>query len=390
MLYAGVDIAKRFHVMCVKDPDGSVVLGPSEYANDAPGLRAMLADLASLSGPDGLSVGMEATGHYWRSCHAALSEGGYSVCVMNPLRTRALRDATNLGRAKTDRVDCGVIADALRMLSPRATAVAPERLSRLRDLSRFQQSLASQVSEVKQRLTIVLDQVWPEFSRCFSSPFTGSALAVLRGWGTPDRVREAPVADIAAAIASASRNRFREAKAAEVSASAFGTCGIPATCAHRLMLSQLLAQYDLLAAQAAEVDEALLTLLHEVAPQVLTVPGVSARLGAQIVAEVGDVSRFPSASHLVSFAGLDPVRCQSGDFEAPRSRISKKGSPHLRRALYLASMANLGTDSVFRVYYDRHRGRGAPHRYALCATARKMACVVYAILRTGEDFDPTR
>ena len=106
------------------------------------------------------------------------------------------------------------------------------------------------------------------------------------------------------------------------------------------------------------------------------------------MAEVGDVSRFPTPSHLVSYAGLDPTRRQSGAYDQERNRISKKGSPYLRRALYLAANANIRIDSEFRDFYDAQRARGRCHKYATVATARKMLCVVWALLRSGEDYDP--
>lgn len=110
--YAGIDIAKRTHWMCVTDGEGRFLMEPRPYGNDADGLSRMVADL-DLCGGD-VAVGMESTGCYWRSCYKVLAEGGYPVSVINPVVTCAERKSGNLGRAKTDRVDCLVVADALR------------------------------------------------------------------------------------------------------------------------------------------------------------------------------------------------------------------------------------------------------------------------------------
>lgn len=110
--YAGIDIAKRTHWMCVTDGEGRLIMEPRPYGNDSEGLSRMVADL-DLYGGD-VAVGMESTGCYWRSCYKVLAEGGYPVSVINPVKTCAERKQGNLGRAKTDRVDCLVIADTLR------------------------------------------------------------------------------------------------------------------------------------------------------------------------------------------------------------------------------------------------------------------------------------
>lgn len=383
MKYAGIDIAKRVHWMAVADAEGRTVMAPRPYANDSEGLGRMVADLDALGGD--VAVAMESTGHYWRSCWRALSEGGYSVAVVNPVRTCAARKSSNLGRAKTDSVDCLVIADTLRKegLSP----MRPEdsRYSELRDLSRFQQSVSASVASVKLRLTALLDQVWPEFSRLFSDSFGSSAMAVLRVLGLPGS--DCSESSLVIALRDASRNRFGVVKAREVMASAAFTCGIPVSDAHRLELDLLLAQLQLFSDQLFGLDVAMADLVDELAPTVCTVPGIGPRLAAQIVAEIGDPSRFPDARAVSAFAGLDPARFQSGGFEGS-ARISKRGSSYLRRALYLAASANLRSDNAFRDFYDRLRDRGRSHRSACCAVARKILCVTWAVMLSDEDYDP--
>ena len=126
------------------------------------------------------------------------------------------------------------------------------------------------------------------------------------------------------------------------------------------------------------------------APTLPTVPGIGRATAAQIAAEVGDVERFKDAKSLVAYAGLDPTRHQSGGFDPDRNRISKRGSAHLRRSLYIAAQASLRADCEFRDFYDRLRARGCSHRYAVCAVARKMLCVVWALMRSGEEYSRDR
>lgn len=382
--YAGIDIAKKVHWMCVTDGEGRLIMEPRSYGNDSEGLSRMVADL-DLCGGD-VAVGMESTGCYWRSCYKVLAEGGYPVSVINPVKTCAERKQGNLGRAKTDRVDCLVVADTLRKQGIAPTPSPDADAAQLRDLCRFRRTISESLSRAKIQATSLLDQVWPEYPRLFGNLFCGASLAVLRRFAVGDMDADGLASD----LLSASRNRYGAAKAVEVLDSLRETCGVPATDALLLQLRLLLDQLDFCASQLAEIDAGADALLDAVAPTLPTVPGIGRATAAQIAAEVGDVTRFRDAKSLVAYAGLDPTRRQSGGFDPDRNRISKRGSAHLRRSLYIAAQASLRADCEFRDFYDRLRGRGYSHRYAVCAVARKMLCVVWALMRSGEEYSRDR
>lgn len=176
--YAGIDIAKRTHWMCVTDGEGHFLMEPRPYDNDADGLSRMVADL-DLCGGD-VAVGMESTGCYWRSCYKVLAEGGYPVSVINPVVTCAERKSGNLGRAKTDRVDCLVVADALRKQGIAPTPSPDADAAQLRDLCRFRRAVSESMSRTKIQAVALLDQVWPEYGKLFSDKFGDSSRSVLR------------------------------------------------------------------------------------------------------------------------------------------------------------------------------------------------------------------
>ncbi len=119
----------------------------------------------------------------------------------------------------------------------------------------------------------------------------------------------------------------------------------------------------------------------------LTLPGISYQLGAQIVAEIGDVRRFKNAPAIVKFAGINPSKNQSGTFEGEVNHITKQGSPYLRRALYLSAMAQLKCKTPLYDYYLKKRSEGKAHREALIAVARKLVHVIYAVLSKQEPYD---
>jgi transposase len=129
--------------------------------------------------------------------------------------------------------------------------------------------------------------------------------------------------------------------------------------------------------------------LRNVNTCITTIPGIGPVLGATIISEIGDFSTFTSAEKLVAFAGIDPSVMQSGNFEGTRGKMSKRGSPHLRRALWLAAQcAAMQEWSIFRAYYLKKISEGKHHYTAIGAVARKLTYTIFAVLRDNKPYVP--
>jgi transposase len=150
------------------------------------------------------------------------------------------------------------------------------------------------------------------------------------------------------------------------------------------------AHIEYLEGEVAKLDRVIADALDRVEPLVLTIPGIGTTNGAQIVAEIGDVSRFRNAAALVSYAGLNPSVSQSGKFEATDARITKKGSAYLRRAMWLAASRACQCDTALGDFYARKRSEGKSHREAVTAVARKLCHIVFAVMRDQRPYDPTK
>lgn len=155
-------------------------------------------------------------------------------------------------------------------------------------------------------------------------------------------------------------------------------------------IKSLVRQIEFADSECDKVEAMVRALLDEVEPLVLTIPGVSYVTGAQIVSEIGDVSRFRNASALVSYAGLNSSVSQSGQFDSGGGPIAKHGSPYLRRALWLAANRARQYDPGLRAFYDKKRAEGKPHRVAVTAVARKLCHIVFAVMRDQAPYDPER
>lgn len=280
MIYAGVDIAKVDHVIGAVDERGSEACGPMGFKNGAAGFERCEAWLEGVAAsPADVLVGMEATGRYWMALYAFLASKGYAVAVIDPLQVRAVRRFKGLGGVKNDRVDAGLIAEAMRIGRYDPTRLATDDARSLRTLTRYHQSLKSELAEVKVQRTCLLDAYFPEFSGVFSDMFGAAGRAVLSRSPLPSEVRRRRVDSPRRDISSAARGSRRvDGKAAEIKELAGRSVGIAlGERAASLQVRSLVRQMDFLDAECAKIEAEVRGLLDRVEPLVLTIPGCPTR-----------------------------------------------------------------------------------------------------------------
>ena len=392
MVHVGIDIAKNDHVACAVDESGGKLTRPLPFKNNEAGFEKLLAWLEGIvQDPSEAFVGMEATGHYWMACFSFLTSAGYACCVVNPMQVRAVRELKSMPRVKNDRVDSWLIAETLKRGSYEQTRLADDDVQALRMLTRYQQSLKQELATVKTQCICVMDACFPEYAALFSNMFGAASLAVLASKPTPAEISRAHTKTLAETLSSASRGRLGADKAAELKAAAKSSVGVRiGQEAASFQVKTMVAQVEFLNATIEKVEAEVRVLLERVEPLVLTIPGVSHTTGAQIVAEIGDVRRFKNASAIVKYAGLNSGVSQSGKFEAKGEPITKKGSPYLRRSLWLAANRARQHDPKMRAYYNKLKASGKCHRVAVTACARKLCHIVFAVMRDQAPYDPEK
>ncbi|MEE1274120.1 MAG: transposase, partial [Olegusella sp.] len=242
----------------------------------------------------------------------------------------------------------------------------------------------------KTQAKCLLDAYFPEYEGTFSDDFGAASMAVLKRCPTAVECKRTQARTLSRLMSEASRGRLGDAKAAELKGKAASSVGIDlAWEAASLEIRGHVAHIEYLEGEIAKLDRVVSEMLRKVEPLVLTVPGVGATVGAQIVAEIGDVSRFRNAAALVSYAGLNPGVSQSGKFEAADTHITKKGSAYLRRAMWLAASRAYQYDPALGEFYARKRAEGKSHREAVTAVARKLCHIVFAVMRDQRPYDPS-
>jgi len=160
------------------------------------------------------------------------------------------------------------------------------------------------------------------------------------------------------------------------------------TAAFTIQLRQLLEMIELLERQLIELETEIEQYLGKLDTPITTCPGVGNVLGAVILSEIGDISRFRESKKLVAFVGIDPSVRQSGEFVGTQNKMSERGSPHLRRAIWLAATVAAFHDPVLSAFYQKKRTEGKHHYTAIGAAARKLTFIIYAVLRDNKPYVP--
>ena len=386
MLYIGIDIHKRTHEIVVLDDVGKP-RGRSFKIHNTHDDLDLLFDRIETLNPTGeaLRFGMEATGHYWLALYSHLKTAGQEVVILNPLRTHAYR-ARSVRPAKNDRIDARCIAEIIRTDPQSDYSFSDETLLGLRQLTRLRVEVVDLVSDQKRRLLSLLDQVFPEFETLFGEKYCKSSLALLQTYPTPADIIAAGIDDLTALLEQHSRKYYGRTKAEAIRQVAQHSFGVPfGQKANGIQIKLLAGQIAYLEAQQKQLDDEITAYLAAIPNCLTTISGIDPILAAAILGEIGDIRRFKNAKALVAYAGVDPSVMQSGEFTAKKAHLSKRGSTHLRRAIWLAAAAATRHDTALRALHQKKMAEGKPYHVALGAVANKMLPIIYAVLLGSVD-----
>ena len=389
MFIVGIDIAKRGHMVCVIDSNGQTVCKPFPIRNSCSGCNALLGRLRKLTNHKSEFIfAMEATAHYWLALYTHLRKEGYRVVVLNPIQTSAMREML-MQDSKTDEIDTLVIAETIRFGRYKASSVPQEKLLALRELCRNRFYLIDMGSDLKRKITALLDQVFPEFEAQFDSIFSKSAIAVLKQYPTPEKLSRAQTGKLTEVLWTASNGRFGEWKARQLKELARDSFGI-SDCegAYSALLLLYLDQLQSFQDSAASLEIRIGEIFSQFDSTLTTISGIGPVLGAVILSEIRDISCFASADKLAAYAGLNPKVKQSGETKSSAAHMSKRGSPYLRRAIWMAGMIAVQHDPMFKAYYEKKAAEGLRYMNIIGHVSKKMTAVIFAVMRDNKIYKP--
>ena len=390
MYIVGIDIGKNHHEASIVSPEGKQIGRSLRFATTHKGADSLMSFIFKNIGNSPCVFGMEATGHYWYPIYSFLKAKGYTICVINPIQSDSLRKMY-IRQTQNDSIDSFLIAEVIRFGQFGTTSMADENILAMRQLCRYRDSLISSRTEIKLRIGTIMEQIFPEYEKQFSSLWVSTSMGILEKYLTPENIENAPIDELFEIIKDKSHNRLTRAKAISIKEAAADTFGIKiAQDAFSFQLKQLIDRMNFLDKQIEALDCQILEYYEKFDCYLHTIPGIGMIGAATILAEIGDISRFKNSSSLIAFAGIDPTVRQSGEFNSTHNHMSKRGSPYLRHAIFLAATTCSFHNSPLNAYYKKKRDQGKHHLTATGAVARKLTTVIYAVLRDSKPYEPKK
>lgn len=389
MLYLGIDIAKNNHVASLIDENAKPLFKAFSFSNTVDGANSLIDKLSAfINTTDDVEIGMEATGHYWLSIYSFLIENGYAVHVINPIQTDGWRKGTEIRKRKTDIIDSVLIAELIRYGNFAETSLSDEDTMSLRTLSRFRNYLVSSIGDLKRKVICVLDQVFPEYQSVFSDIFGKTSKELLAHFQTADDFENITAEQLSKVLENVTLKGFLKNKITHISELAANSFGLKfCRDSFSLQLKLLIAQITFIEAQVADVEAEINVILDKINSPITTIPGIGSVTAAVILGEIGDISRFSNASKLAAYAGIDASVSQSGEYKSANNKMSKRGSPYLRKALFNAALIAAFHDPVFSAFYQKKRSEGKHHLTAIGAVARKLCNTIFAVLKYNTPYE---
>lgn len=390
MYIVGIDIGKNHHEASIVSPEGKQIGRSLRFATTHKGADSLMSFIFKNIGNSPCVFGMEATGHYWYPIYSFLKAKGYTIYVINPIQSDSLRKMY-IRQTKNDSIDSFLIAEVIRFGQFGTTSMADENILAMRQLCRYRDSVISSRTEIKLRIGTIMEQIFPEYEKQFSSLWVSTSMGILEKYLTPENIENAPIDELFEIIKDKSHNRLTRAKAISIKEAAADTFGIKiAQDAFSFQLKQLIDRMNFLDKQIEALDRQILEYYEKFDCYLHTIPGIGIIGAATILAEIGDISRFKNSSSLIAFAGIDPTVRQSGEFNSTHNHMSKRGSPYLRHAIFLAATTCSFHNSPLNAYYKKKRDQGKHHLTATGAVARKLTTVIYAVLRDSKPYEPKK
>lgn len=390
MYIVGIDIGKKHHEASIVSPEGKQIGRSLRFATTHKGADSLMSFIFKNIGNSPCVFGMEATGHYWYPIYSFLKAKGYTIYVINPIQSDSLRKMY-IRQTKNDSIDSFLIAEVIRFGQFGTTSMADENILAMRQLCRYRDSVISSRTEIKLRIGTIMEQIFPEYEKQFSSLWLSTSMGILEKYLTPENIENAPIDELFEIIKDKSHNRLTKAKAISIKEAAADTFGIKiAQDAFSFQLKQLIDRMNFHDKQIEALDIEIMKYYEQFDCYLHTIPGIGIIGAATILAEIGDISRFKNSSALVAFAGIDPTVRQSGEFNSTHNHMSKRGSPYLRHAIFLAATTCSFHNSPLNAYYKKKRDQGKHHLTATGAVARKLTTVIYAVLRDSKPYEPKK
>lgn len=387
MIFVGIDVAKDKHDCFIVSSEGEILADVFTIPNNSAGFDILLQAIRSCSKPqDKIKVGLEATGHYNYNILGFLVDNSLTTYVINPLHISNFRKYNSLRKTKTDRVDARMIATMLMSnVDLKSYTDISYHNEELKSLTRYRFVKVNERAKLKQSISRLVNILFPELEKMVSSLHIASVYALLSEFPGSEQVAGAHLTRLNNLLSSASHGRYGREKAIEIREAARISIGSRRR-AESMELQHTIMLIRTMDLMIEETESRIEEIMEEVQSPITTIPGITFRMGAMIIAEVGEFSQFSSPDKILAYAGLSPSTYQSGQLKNSHARMEKRGSKYLRYALFNATKIVCQHNPIFAAYLAKKRAEGKHYYVAISHAAKKLVRLIYAMELTGQPY----
>ena len=390
MIYVGIDVAKDKHDCFITNSDGEVLFKPFTIPNNRDGFETLFQRILSVSDDlNKVKVGLEATGHYSYNLLGFLLDKGCHTFVINPLHTNLYRKSLSLRKTKTDMVDSRTIATMMMSdMNLKSYSNTSYHNEELKSLTRYRFDKVKERAKLKTSVSRLVCILFPELEKLVPTLHMPSVYALLSEFPGANAVASAHLTRLSNLLSESSKGRYGKDTAVIFREAARNSIGsvMPAK---SLELKHTIKLIQELTSEIDEIETAIKRIMdEEIQSPILSIPGISYRMGAMIIAEIGDFNRFDSADKILAYAGMSPSTYQSGQMDNCYAHMEKRGSRYLRYALYNATKYVCHWDESFGAYLEKKRSEGKHYNVALSHAAKKLVRLIFAMEKSGQAYVP--
>ena len=387
MIYVGIDIAKDKHDCFITNSDGEVLFKPFTITNNRDGFDDLYNKIFSITTDlSKVKVGLEATGHYSYNLLGFLVDRGLAAFVINPLHTNLYRKSLSLRQTKTDKVDARTIASMLMSdVNLKSYSDTSYHNEELKSLTRYRFDKVKERAKLKTSISRLVLILFPELEKMVSTLHMVSVYALLYEFPGASKVSSAHLTRLTNLLEDASNGRYSKDTAIMFREAARTSIGsnMPAK---SLELKHTIRSIRALDTEIKEIEKEIKIIMDEINSPILSIPGINYRMGAMIIAEIGDFERFDTPDKILAYAGLSPSTYQSGQLDNAYSHMEKRGSRYLRYALFNAAKFVCHWDPTFAAYLAKKRAEGKHYTVAISHAAKKLVRIIYQLEKTGQTY----
>lgn len=381
--YIGIDISKYKHDFCIISNTGNVIVENSSFENNKKGFQTLLETLKPYN-KSNVHIAFEATGHYSVNLELFLIDQGFSFMKMNPLIIHQFLKTRSLRRTKTDKVDSLAIANFLMSVPYKPNSDLLYNIFTLKSLCRSRDQLIKERSKYQVLLTNQLDLTFPEVKAFFNNKISSSLLYILEKYQNIHHISLMRDYDTLRSISRGKISYAKFARLKELAKNSVGHCDKNTD----LLISTYVSLIKSFNDRVIPIENQISTIIKELNPRMLTIPGIGEVSAANILSEYGDISNFSSPNKMLAFAGLEPSIIQSGTINN-KGKMVKHGSSHLRYNIMNIALSVISYSPTFYDYYLKKRSEGKCHRVALSHICKKLIRVIYTLEKNNINFNPS-